>query len=268
MIKRFFAVACLVLVVPALFAQPAPRPLPAELVERLRLQYGFSAEEGESLRTTGAITRFQGRNFSSLLLPDRPLAARLAEELKALPAAILVEALFVIPVEKGLPEDEDFRLGVYNTLRKIDKMKGLEYWSESNQRMRVMFKDAYLIASPDARAPLPNPIVQEIPDVDIRYVFQDDSLFGPNTYRAEYRHNSGMFRVTMYNLDRLFYGIIPVVPKEKLRLDIAILPGEDYLVFYSCIGADVFTFMGFERRVLPSFSNRIKALFSWFLNNM
>jgi len=268
MVKQFFRVIVFLFVAQALFAQPAPRPLPEDLVERIGRQYGLSAEDRGSLRATGEITRYQDKNFSSLILPDKPIAARLAKELKDLPATILVEALFVIPLEKNLPEKEDFLLSVYNTLHKIDKMKGLEYWSESNQKMQVMFNDAYLIANPDAKTPLPNPVAREIPDQDTRYIYQDDSRFGENTYRADYRYNSGMFRVTMHNLTRMYYGIIPAVQKEKLRLDIVILPGEDYLIFYGCIGADVFTFFGLEKKVMPSFSNRIKALFTWFLNNM
>ena len=268
MVKRLLVIACLLFVVPALFAQPAPRPLPADLVESLRRQYGFSAADCASLAAAGEITRYQDKDFSSLILPDKPLAARLIAEMKDLPAVILVEALFVIPVEKGLPGKEDYRLAVYNTLHKIDRMKGLQYWSESNQRMQVMFHDACLIANPDARTPLPNPVAREILSADTRYIFQDDSRFGENIYKADYRYNDGMFRVSMQNLTKMYYGIIPAVQKEKLRLDMVILCGEDHLIFYSCIGADVFSFFGFEKRVLPSFSNRIKALFSWFQNNM
>jgi len=268
MLKQLFIIIGLLFVVPSLFAQPAPRPLAADLVERLRVQYGFSAEDCDSLRATGGITRFQDKDFSSLILPDKPLAARLKAELKELPATVLVESLFVIPMEKGLTGKEDFRLAVYNTLHKIDKMKGLMYWSETDQRMQVLFKESYMIADPDSRTPLPNPVSREIPDQDLRYVYQKDSRFGENTYRAEFGHYDGIFRITMLNLTKIYYGFIPLVQKEKMRLDMVILFGEDHLIFYSCIGADALTLFGFEKRILPSFSNRSKALFSWFQENL
>ena len=263
MVKRIFPVILLVLA-ESLFAQPSPRPLAPELVERLRISYGFSEAECALLRVYGEITRFQGKDFSSLLLPDKPLAASLAAELQSLKASVLVEALYVIPVEKGLPARDDFRLTVYNTLRKIDTMKGLKYWSQSNQRMQVMFNDAYIIADPKSTKPLPNPVAFTIPDKNSLYVFQDDARFGENTYEAVYRYNEGRFWVSMKNLTRMYYGIFPMASPEKLRLDMIILPGEDYLIFYSVIGADVFTFFGMEERALPSFSNRLAALFSWF----
>ena len=248
----------------SLFAQPSPRSLPGELVERLRGSYGFTEEQCASLREKGEITRFQGKDFSSLLLPDKPLAASLAGDLKSLNASVLVEALYVIPVEKGFPARDDFQLNVYNTLHRISTMKGLKYWSQSNQRMQVMFNDAYIVADPKSKKPLPNPVALTISDQNSLYIFQDDARFGENTYEAVYRHNSGRFWVSMKNLTRMYYGIFPMVSPEKLRLDMIILPGEDYLVFYSVIGADVFTFFGMEERALPSFANRLAALFSWF----
>ena len=55
---------------------------------------------------------------------------------------------------------------------------------------------------------------------------------------------------------------------KNIDTDMIILPGEDYLIFYSLIGADVITFFGMEERVLPSFSNRLAALFSWFQSQL
>jgi hypothetical protein len=162
MIKCFFTVMAIFLLAGNLSAQPSPRPLPPELVERLRANYGFSEEQSASLRETGELMRFQGRNFSSLLLPDRPLAGVLVRDLRNLNARILVETLYVIPVEKGLPARDDFRLNVYNALHRIDTMKGLEYWSHSAQTMRLMFNDAFIIAGPRNRTPQPNPVAREI----------------------------------------------------------------------------------------------------------
>ena len=265
---RILAITILFLLAGSLFAQPTPRPLSTELTQRLQKNYGFSEEEKLSLREKGETIRFQGKDFSSLLLPDKPLAASLLRDLKDLKASIVVEALFVVPVEKGLPASEDFRLQMYNILHRVSTMKGIQYWSQSNQRMQVMFRDAYIVADPKSKKPLPNPVAFEISDHNRMYVYQDDSRFGENTYDAVCRHNEGKFWVSMKNLTRMYYGIFPVVAPGNLRLDMIILPGEDYLIFYSLIGADVITFFGMEERVLPSFSNRLAALFSWFQSQL
>jgi hypothetical protein len=269
MAKYFFTVAGLFLIAAGISAQPALRPLSGELVERLRGLYGFSAEQCAALLQTGEITRLQGDNFSSLLLPDRELAGELLKDFGKLRPAFLVETLYVIPVQKGLPQREDFRLKIYNTLHKINTMKGLQYWSASNEKFQTMFNDAYVIANPDSETPLPNPRAAFIPPYDKIYVYQDDARFGENTYETVYRYyNAGRFRVTMKNLTRLFYGFLPIVQRENLLLNMVIFPGEDYLIFYGCIGADVFSVFGMQDRLLPSFSNRIRALFSWFDTNL
>jgi hypothetical protein len=269
MAKYLFAITGLFLLAAEIFAQPASRPLPAELVERLRALYGFSAAECDALLRGGEITRLQEKDFASLLLPDKELAGRLLPDFKKLNPAFLVEALYVIPVEKGAAQREDFRLKIYNVLHKIDTMKGLQYWSASNEKYQTMFNNAYVIANPDSEKPLPNPRALSIPAYDKIYVYQDDARFGENTYETVYRYyREGRFRVSMKNLTRLFYGFLPIVQREKLLLDMVIFSGEDYIIFYGCIGADVFSVFGMQDRLLPSFSNRIRALFSWFNTNL
>jgi hypothetical protein len=269
MSKYLCAIMALVFLAAEASAQPAPRPLPGELVERLRGLYGFSASECDALMQTGEITRLQEDGFSSLLLPDRELAGKVLQDFKKLQPAFLVETLYVIPVQKGIAQGEDFRLKIYNILHKIDTMKGLQYWSASNERFQTMFNDAYVIANPDSEKPLPNPQAVSIPAYDKIYVYQDDARFGENTYETVYRYyQAGRFRVSMKNLTRLFYGFLPIVQRENLLLDMVVFSGEDYLVFYGCIGADVFSVFGMQDRLLPSFSNRIRALFSWFNSNM
>ena len=256
------------LLVQGMFAQPVKRPLSPEFVEKLRAQYGFSADECASLRDSGEITRFQDKSFSSLMFPEKTLASKIVSDMKALPAVILVEALFAIPVEKDLIVQDDFRLKIYNILHKIDTMKGLKYYSETDKRMNVMFNDSYVIANPDSRTALPNPVLQRIPVWDRIYVFQDDARFDENTYEATYLYSNNTYRLSMRNLTTMYYGIIPLVQPKKLLLDMIVLPGEDHILFYSCIGADTYTLFGLEKKALPSFSNRIKSLFSWFLQHL
>ncbi|MDR2588714.1 MAG: hypothetical protein LBC67_04730 [Spirochaetales bacterium] len=263
----FLLASSLLLPAANLAAQNVKRPLPPDLVVKLRLRYSLSGEICASLREKGEASRFQDSTFSSLILPDPQLAMSLLADMKKLSAVLLVEALFVIPVEEGITSQEKFRLNIYNVLHKINTMKGLQYYSATNNKMQTMFNDSYVIANPDSRTPLPNPIAQSIPARDTIYVYQDDTRFGENTYEASYRY-TGSFHLSMKNLTTMYYGIVPIVGAQKMRMDIIILPADDHLLFYSCIGADALTFFGLEKRALPSFSNRIYALFSWFMQNL
>ncbi len=164
MMKSSCAIAAVFLTLAyGLSAQPAPRPLPAELAEKVRLAYGLSAAQAEDLRADGEITRMQGRDFTSLLLPDRGIAADIIAGMKSMDLLVLVEALFVVPVDPAEAAREDFRLRIFNILRSVSTMKGIEYWSASRERMRVMFHDAYVVADAESRKALPDPLVTAIP---------------------------------------------------------------------------------------------------------
>ena len=247
----------------ALSAQPASRPLPAALTEKVRAQYGLSAAEAEDIGADGEITRFQDGNFTSLLLPDKRIAAEISAEMKALEPLVIVEALFVIPaVSAASPEDT--RLRIYNILRSIGTMKGIEYYSASRERMRVMFHDAYVVKDGESRKALPDPLVTEIPRDSTIYVYQHDSSFGKNNYETRYLYDGETFRTAMKNLTVMYYGILPVVQPENLRLELVVLPADDHILFYGCIGVDTYSMFGLEKKTHASFLNRIKALFDWF----
>jgi hypothetical protein len=265
MMKSIFAIAAVILTAfSGLAAQPAPVPVPADLAERARTIYGFSAEQAEDLKTKGEMTRFQGREWSGLLLPDRTLAEAVAREMRPLEPSVLVEALFLVPVDPAVLRREGFDLTVYNLFRSISTMKGIEYYSASRGRMRVMFHDAYVVKNPESRKALPDPLVRAVPPESFIHAYQHDSSFGRNTYEVRYTFLDSVFRVSMKNLTVMHYGILPVVQPENLRLELVVIPGVDHLLFYGCIGVRTYSLFGFEKKVHDSFYNRIKALYGWF----
>ena len=263
--KSSCAIAAVFLILTGpLFPQPALPPLPAGLVEKAGALYGIPAAQQEELRARGEISRFQGRDHGPLLLPVPGIARAIQGEMKDLDILVLVEALFIVPVSPEEAAREDFSLRIYNTLRSVSAMKGIEYWSASRERMRVMFQDSFVVKDEKSRSPLPDPLVTEIPGDDSIFIFQHDSSFGKNVYQARYRSQDGSVRLSMRNLTTMYYGILPLVKPEKLRLEIALLPGDDHILFYGCIGVDAFSMFGMEKKTQSSFYNRIKALYTWF----
>ena len=183
-----------------------------------------------------------------------------------------VEGLFYYPVSdnsqffKGTPSQQ--YLAIYNILRSISSMKGIEYYSASRQRWRTFYLDSYVIPSADAEQPLPDPLVASIPQESLLYIFQHDSSFGRNRYRAHYRYNDNSFLVSIHNLTTMRYLIFPMVRPSNMRILISILPTEEGLLYYGLCMVDVPNLFGFEERVSNSFSNRVRALYRWFASQM
>ena len=267
MMKYSYAIAAFFLTCTAAFGRPAVVPLSPGLAEKVKALYGFSDSDMEALKTAGEITRFQDGSFTGLILPDAKTAGAITAEMKTLDPKILVEALFIVPVEPRTNGDGELRLHMYNTLRAVSTMKGIQYYSASRERMRVMFTDAYAIKDEESRKPLPDPVAKTIPPDSTLYIYQHDSSFGRNSFEARYTYDEDTFRVSMKNLTVMHYGILPLVQPERLHLELVILPAADHLVFYGCIGVDTFSMFGMRKKAIPSFYNRVKALYSWFVGN-
>ena len=127
-----------------------------------------------------------------------------------------------------------------------------------------MFHDAYVVADAESRKALPDPLVTAIPAESVLHIYQNDSSFGKNSYESRYLYDGRTFRTSMKNLTVMYYGILPLVQPEKLRLELVAVPADDHILFYGCIGVDTYSMFGLEKKTHASFYNRIKALFAWF----
>jgi hypothetical protein len=143
-------------------------------------------------------------------------------------------------------------------------MEGIEYYSASRERMRIFYEESYAIAGPDDREPIPDPLVSEVPREDRIHVFQRDSSFGANVYRVEYVRREDAYLMSMTNLTRMYYGILPVVAPENLEIHITVVETKDGYLFYGACGVSVISLFGLEDRAKDSFYNRIEAIYRWF----
>ncbi len=245
-------------------AQPSVKLPPPDLVDRVGVRYGFSAREISDLKTNGEITRFRKEATGRFLVPDGPIGDALSAKLQAINPTLVVEAIFVLPLAERQAKSANLELVVFNTLRSVSTMKGIEYYSASRKRMRVMFEDAFVVADPESRTPLPDPVERHVLPESLIYVFQNDSSFGKNAYEALYQRHGSTVQVSMKNLSEMYYSIVPLVEPGHLLLDLVVKPAEDHILFYGCIGVKTYGLFGLEKKTHDSFYNRIKALFGWF----
>jgi hypothetical protein len=88
--------------------------------------------------------------------------------------------------------------------------------------------------------------------------------FGDNIYRFDFTIQERSVFFTQTNLTSMYYGIIPVLGKNKLRSIVAILDTEGALLIYMLSMADAISFPGMKNRVGASFAARSEAVLGWF----
>ena len=210
------------------------------------------------------ITHFYDDPAEISLIPITVHADRIRQSLVELSPRIGVEALYLLPLPPELLQQPDFALRLNNILRSVSTMEGIEYYSASREQMRTFYRESYVIDDPRSRQRIADPVVNEVPHFDRVFAFQHDSSFGRNTYALDYRYQSGQLGLTMVNLTRMSYGILPLVGQENLEIHLSVVPADEGLLFYGNCGVRLIGLFGMQDRVQSSFSNRIDAIYRWF----
>lgn len=216
------------------------------------------------------INRFYTSDEKAELTPASPLSRELLRGGNAIDYAVGIESLYFIPKEKLDPRllelsKDQFLLSLYNTLRSVSSLEGIEYYSASREQMRTLFAETWVIRSPKDNTRLPDPTVSSIPRKDTIYIHQKDLTFGENVSEVVYRHEEDALSMSITNETTMRYLLFPLVRKGNMSLQMLIMPVEEGIVFYGLSTIDVLNLKVFYDKMRSSFTNRLIALKDWFL---
>ncbi len=216
------------------------------------------------------INRFFTSEDTAQLTPASPISSTLIDKANAIDYAVGIESLYFIPRENLAPRllelpREEFLLSLYNTLRSVSSLEGIEYYSASRERMRTLFAETWVIEGPEDHSRLPDPTVERIPRKDTIYIHQKDLTFGNNVSRVVYRHERDALSMSISNETTMRYMIFPLVKEGNMSMQMLILPVEEGIIFYGLSSIDVLDLKVFYKKMRSSFTNRLIALKDWFL---
>ena len=207
-------------------------------------------------------------NVQALYVPNNGLQKRLVQEIiGTIHPTILVESLYFYrkPAEKmgrnWLPAEQ---VQLFNSIRSISTLSGIEYYSASRKKMRTFYEYSAVIDSPENKKPLSDPIVSLLPTESVLFARQKDLTFGDNLYRYDYITTEDSIVFIQTNLTTLSYGIIPLIQKENLKSLIGILDCDEGLLLYAATFAGTSMIPGVEGKIRDSFVNRTEAVYKWF----
>lgn len=205
-----------------------------------------------------------GQELRVTLAPQHPAVRLMVDTILASGPDVVVEALFLWKAPSGKPVDEATLL-VYNTMRGIGSLQGIEYFSASRGRMRLFYEYSSLIAGPDDPTPVSDADLRALPGTgETLYARQKDLSFGDNRYRIELAGSPGQVTQLSTNLTTMTYLFMPVVSPERMRVALVALVVDEGILFYALSSARAAVIPGIRGKMEASFGNRAAAVYDWF----
>jgi hypothetical protein len=215
------------------------------------------------LKEKGEVSRTVKKNGTLTLIPSNAFKEKITGELTSINPTISVEILILAHTNSDAGSGKYDALRVYNVLRSISSLKGIEYYSASRKRMRIFYEDAYVVNNPTDKLKIPDPKVAEIPDQSSLFGFLKDSSFGEYVCSIDYLRSGDTIALRMENLTQMWYFVLPAIDPHGMLSYILIIPGDSEILFYgvSSINSDKNMFIAEQKS--DSLYNRLKALYNW-----
>ena len=223
----------------------------------------LSKSNQEILLKNRELTRFYQNGDAPTLIPTVSFQEKIERVYHQFNHQIGVESIFILPIEKTRTD-----LEVYNILRQISTLKGIQYYSKSRGRMRILFNETFYIKDTKHPRRLPDPIVGKIPTESIIKIYQEDTTFDKYISEVRYIYDNGVFGLYFTNLTPLEYMFIDLVDPQKMKMSIVILQDQTNYLFYGICEVETFNLFGLAGSYEKNFYHRFKALFNWFEMNI
>lgn len=237
-----------------------------ELVSWLDLARSISTSSTKEVSETGESYRYFDEKGSMQLLPGA-LPTSITRKMKEFAGYYGTEALYLLPVQE-FNWDLKSSSVAYNTLRNVNSLAGIEYYSASRGRYRIMFFDSYEIADKDSRVPIPNPVYTTPPENESLLLYYKDSSFGQAVHRASYWFSDHTITLLTENQTKVKYQyIFPVADFGEMFTMLQLYPVQEGILVYGLILVEGGVPALMESKARNSFRYRIRAMFDWFSAN-
>lgn len=242
--------------------------LQSTLLSAISVDDLVSRQYSSELYQDGKATRIQLKDPRLLLVPAADLTENTVRSVfNELEPSILVETIYLYekPSEnKGRNWTQHEYVTLYNALRALSTLSGIEYFSASRNKMRTFYEISSVIENPETEKPINDPVVSFPAASSTLYARQKDLTFGDNIYVYDFYTSNSEIIFIQENLTTMSYGFIPILRKNRLRTVVSIIDTENYLLVYAASMARATMIPGIEGKVRDSFSNRSDAVYGWF----
>lgn len=256
-LKLFFQVILLYFCVVAFATEDAG------LVEKLAPLVGTEASVELAKNSKLFYMNYSGVEGGKLFKFNSKLLSRTEKSLPLVNPIFTLETLSL--VKKTDPNNQK---SLANILCSISTLKGLQYYSPSRKRMRLLYKDSYIVRKEEVKGKvkyvkMDDPV--KLFDGMSCLVFQEDLTFGKNVYEAKYFLDDGGVSLVFFNAEPLYYSIFKALDAKDLNSMLIAYDVGEYLLLYTSTRAKFKKIIGLENKVKNSFMARLDAMEKWFI---
>lgn len=233
----------------------------------------ISEELFSQLKKDGSVQRsfIKSENIEFLNCPNTELANKAKEiwTLKDNPV-FFCENIYLVEKETLLnnsknPETADVSIdGVSKVIRSVSKMKGMEYFSNSDKKTETLYHEANLIKSKDDKTFMEDKLDGSADGLNV-FCILDDNTFGEAVYYLEYAQRENEVSVCFTNVGDLKLGPIKGVKPGNMKIYLCVTDFGDYYLVYLVTEAKYISLSFLENALNRSFNARIDAIYKWFL---
>lgn len=210
-------------------------------------------------------TAYKNKEQTVSLAPNSLLTKEAIEFWSGEDAPFFFEKVFLY---KKLKNNQEFIVNnienISILLRSISKLQGLEYYSTSRKKMRILYEESYVVDNEKSQKKIVDPITGNADRLSL-IAIQKDLTFGKNVYNYLYRQDKNTVAFYSKNTSTINYSFLKVIDPGKLHVSLVVHDLGDYLLIYGLTRATFIAIPGLEEKLTASFSTRIDALYNWFI---
>ena len=252
--------------------------LAVKKTERLSAALPNLGEKEAADLAAGKVISF-GNGSGEDLTKYVPSSSAAAKKLAASPQgksgfAVVSCALIPYPASwKDMSADEKL-LSLYNALGRVSAQKGITYISRrAGYKPKTLFTRSYYIADTEhTETALADPVASEVPPSDRRYVFQEDTSFGENTYLHTYTDSASEIFLEITNCTPMKYHGVTCLKEREMEMCILAYPLEEGIFFSSSAivtgQKQTVSVLFIKVDLADAFKRRTDALYTWFINQI
>ena len=156
-------------------------------------------------------------------------------------------------------------------LRSVSNLKGLQYYSPSRKKYRLLYKDSFVVEKKETKkgkfeyVRVEDPLDKETDGLSI-FVSQEDLTFGKNIYKYDYFQDGYGLGLMVENVNSLYYSLFKAINEKELNSVVIFHDLGDYFLIYASTKANFAKLYGIEKKIKNSFSSRLDALCGYLIS--